>query len=54
MRSQTVHRVSNHRFYSLLEAFESLTGYPLLVNISFNVRVSRCLIARGCMLLFHA
>jgi hypothetical protein len=38
MRSQTVHRDTNHRFYSLLEAFESLTGYPLLVNTLFNVR----------------
>ena len=38
MRSQTVHRDTNQKFYSLLEAFESLTGYPLLVNTSFNVR----------------
>lgn len=38
MRSQTVHRDTNHKFYSLLEAFESLAGYPLLVNTLFNVR----------------
>ena len=38
MRSQTVHRDTNHKFYSLLEAFESLTGYPLLVNTLFNIR----------------
>ena len=38
MRIQTVYRDTNSRLYSLLEAFESLTGYPLLVNTSFNVR----------------
>ncbi len=38
MRIQTVHRDTNPRFYSLLEACESLTGYPLPVNTSFNVR----------------
>lgn len=37
-RIQTVHRETNPRFYSLLEAFESLTACPLLVNTSFNVR----------------
>jgi len=37
-RIQTVHRETNPRFYSLLEAFESLTNCPLLVNTSFNVR----------------
>jgi carbamoyltransferase len=37
-RIQTVHRETNPRFYTLLEAFESLTSCPLLVNTSFNVR----------------
>lgn len=37
-RIQTVHRETNPRFYALLEAFESLTKCPLLVNTSFNVR----------------
>ena len=37
-RIQTVHRETNPRFYSLLDAFESLTNCPLLVNTSFNVR----------------
>jgi carbamoyltransferase len=37
-RIQTVHPETNPRFYSLLEAFESLTSCPLLVNTSFNVR----------------
>lgn len=37
-RIQTVHRETNYQFYSLLEAFEKLTGYGVLVNTSFNVR----------------
>jgi carbamoyltransferase len=37
-RIQTVHPETNPRFYLLLEAFESLTNCPLLVNTSFNVR----------------
>jgi len=37
-RLQTVHRETNPRFYHLLDEFEHLTGCPLLVNTSFNVR----------------
>ena len=37
-RIQTVHKETNPRFYQLLDAFESLTGCPVLVNTSFNVR----------------
>ncbi|AUX45959.1 hypothetical protein SOCE26_074610 [Sorangium cellulosum] len=37
-RIQTVHRESNPRFYELIEAFERITGCPVLVNTSFNVR----------------
>jgi carbamoyltransferase len=37
-RVQTVHRDTNPRFYKLLEAFETRTGCPVLVNTSFNVR----------------
>lgn len=37
-RIQTVSRESNSRFYQLLTAFKSLTGCPILVNTSFNVR----------------
>ncbi len=37
-RVQTVDEVRNPRFYRLLEAFERLTGCPVLVNTSFNVR----------------
>jgi len=37
-RIQTVHQETNPRFYRLLEAFESRTQCPVLVNTSFNVR----------------
>ncbi|PYS01816.1 MAG: hypothetical protein DMG16_11280 [Acidobacteria bacterium] len=37
-RVQTVDRTRNPRMYSLLQAFHKLTGCPLLVNTSFNVR----------------
>jgi len=37
-RIQTVHRESNPRYHALIEAFERLTGCPVLVNTSFNVR----------------
>jgi len=37
-RVQTVHKETNPRFYSLIDNFEELTGCPVLVNTSFNVR----------------
>jgi len=37
-RIQTVHSDTNPRFYKLLEAFETRTDCPVLVNTSFNVR----------------
>jgi carbamoyltransferase len=37
-RVQTVHPDSNPRFHALLEAFGKLTGVPVLINTSFNVR----------------
>src|SRR4029079_11995177 len=37
-RIQTVHEDTNPRFHSLLTAFDRLTGCPVLVNTSFNVR----------------
>jgi carbamoyltransferase len=37
-RVQTVDEERNPRFYRLLRAFERLTGCPVLVNTSFNVR----------------
>jgi carbamoyltransferase len=37
-RLQTVQRETNPRFWGLLDAFKGLTGCPVLVNTSFNVR----------------
>jgi len=37
-RVQTVHADTNPKFHQLLEAFSGLTGCPVLVNTSFNVR----------------
>jgi len=35
-RPQTVTRAANPRFHALIEAFEALTGVPMLLNTSFN------------------
>ena len=37
-RIQTVHAETNPRFHALISAFKDLTGVPVLVNTSFNVR----------------
>lgn len=37
-RVQTVHKETNPKYHSLIEKFYSLTGCPVLVNTSFNVR----------------
>jgi len=37
-RIQTVHKETNPTFYKLIEEFERITKYPVLVNTSFNVR----------------
>jgi carbamoyltransferase len=37
-RIQTVHHDTNPRYHSLLSRFNALTGCPVLVNTSFNVR----------------
>ena len=37
-RIQTVHRETNPRYWSLIDAFRRRTGCPLLLNTSFNVR----------------
>jgi carbamoyltransferase len=37
-RIQTVHRETNPRFYDLISRFKAITGCPVLVNTSFNVR----------------
>jgi carbamoyltransferase len=37
-RIQTVHRETNPRYHMLLSRFKELTGCPVIVNTSFNVR----------------
>ncbi len=37
-RVQTVHKETNPRYYALIERFKALTGCPVIVNTSFNVR----------------
>ncbi len=37
-RIQTVHEHTNKKYYKLLSKFKELTGCPILVNTSFNVR----------------
>ena len=37
-RIQTVHADTNPRYHRLISAFKALTGCPVLVNTSFNVR----------------
>ena len=37
-RIQTVHRETNPKFHSLISKFKEITGCPILVNTSFNVR----------------
>ena len=37
-RIQTVHKETNPKYYKLLSKFKEITGCPVLVNTSFNVR----------------
>ena len=37
-RIQTVHKETNPKYYDLLNEFKKITGCPVLVNTSFNVR----------------
>ena len=37
-RIQTVHKSTNRKYYDLIDEFDKLTGCPILVNTSFNVR----------------
>lgn len=37
-RVQTVHKQTNPEFHQLINAFYALTGVPVLINTSFNVR----------------
>ena len=37
-RIQTVNKLNNLKYYKLIEKFFQLTGVPILVNTSFNIR----------------
>ena len=37
-RIQTVHKNTNPKYYKLLQNFKKITGCPVLVNTSFNIR----------------
>ena len=37
-RIQTIHKDTNPMFYNLTSKFRDLTGCPILINTSFNVR----------------
>jgi len=37
-RVQTVHEDTNPLYYKLIKRFKELTGCPILINTSFNVR----------------
>ena len=37
-RVQTVHEKTNPKYYKLIKKFKSITGCPVLVNTSFNIR----------------
>ena len=37
-RIQTVHKETNPAYHALITAFQGLTGCPVIVNTSFNVR----------------
>jgi carbamoyltransferase len=37
-RIQTVHKETNPRYWALIKRFEEITGCPVIVNTSFNVR----------------
>lgn len=37
-RIQTVHEETNPDFYSVIRSFEEITGCPIVINTSFNVR----------------
>ena len=37
-RLQTLHREDNPLYYGLIEQFEKITGVPIIINTSFNIR----------------
>ena len=37
-RVQTVHKETNPKYYDLIQSFKKITGCPVLINTSFNIR----------------
>ena len=37
-RLQTVHKETNPRFHSIISKFKEITGCPIVINTSFNIR----------------
>tara|TARA_Y100001936_G_C15822398_1_gene532368 strand:- start:435 stop:791 length:357 start_codon:yes stop_codon:yes gene_type:complete len=37
-RIQTVHKETNTKYYDLIKKFKEITGCPIIINTSFNVR----------------
>ena len=37
-RLQTINRLANPRFYDLVKEFENITGVPVVINTSFNIK----------------
>ena len=52
-RIQTVHADTIPPFYRVLQRFKQLTGCPVLVNTSFNVRGEPIVCKGGCLPLLH-
>lgn len=53
-RLQSVRRERNPRFHALIEAFDRLTGVPVLLNTSFNIMGKPILhTAEDALLMFH-
>ena len=52
-RAHTVSRRTNPRFWQLISEFEALTGVPLLLNTSFNVREPIVLTPQDAVRTFH-
>src|SRR5207245_2902849 len=50
-RVQTVHRETNPLYHDLISRFHALTGCPVLVHTSFNVRSGGSLLLRGLLVL---
>ena len=52
-RYQTVHKDTNLLFFKLISEFKKLTGVPVLVNTSFNIRGEPIVCTNGCIQVFY-